>query len=164
MIQKIRYQWKLKLVCEGICCMHTDKELIDKLIEWILKKLQWVCMCMRERALCVCMREREGERRTILNSLYDRELYCMNLVWVSATCMRLGSSFTPTSFRIQGLCCPWGRAQVVKGWGGFVGGSRVKPNEDKNLPLKKNMDSPRKDINNRHGHLNTSLKKEKKNQ
>ena len=45
-----------------------------------------------------------------------------------------------------------------------MGGSRFKPNEDKNLPLKKNMDSPRKDINNRHGHLNTSLKKEKKNQ
>ena len=36
------------------------------------------------------------------------------------------------------------------------------PNEDKNLPLKKNMDSPRKDINNRHWHLNTSLKKGKK--
>ena len=33
---------------------------------------------------------------------------------------------------------PWGLAQVVKGWGGFVGVLGSSPNGDKKLPIKKN--------------------------
>ena len=41
-----------------------------------------------------------------------------------------------TRWRVHAISC-WGLAQVVKGWGGFVGGSRFNIQWGKNLPIKK---------------------------
>ena len=43
--------------------------------------------------------------------------------------------------------CPWDMAQVVKGWGGFVGGSRFKSQWEKNLPIKKKAGEGQQSLN-----------------